>query len=155
MNTKELEGVFDSVLVPAGFRRRKDTWYKMNDDTITLVNLQKSQWGGQYYVNLAVYLRDLGKATSPSEHESHIRVRLTSISGSGTAAVEEALDFERETVSAEQRRKVLAHALSTVALPFLAERNTLPRLRELRADGQLGPVLVTKATRELLEGATA
>lgn len=155
MNTKELEAVFDSVLTPAGFRRHKDTWYKTNEDTITLVNIQKSQWGGQYYVNLAVYLRDLGKATSPAEHQSHIRLRLASISGSDTPAVEEALDLERAPVPTEQRKSVLARVLSTVALPFLVERSTLPRLRELHAAGQLGPVLVTKATRELLETAAA
>ncbi|MEP6492498.1 MAG: DUF4304 domain-containing protein [bacterium] len=155
MNTKELEGVFDSVLAPAGFRRRKDTWYKTNEDAITLVNLQKSQWGGQYYVNLAVYLRVLGKATSPSEHQSHIRVRLTAIAGSDVPAIEAALDFERSGITTELRKNVIAQALTTIALPFLAERSVLPRLRELYAGGQLGPVLITKLTRELLEGAAA
>jgi hypothetical protein len=150
MNTNGLEEVFDSVLAPGGFRRRKDTWYRTNEDTITLVNLQKSQWGGQYYVNLGVYLRDLGKATSPSEHQSHIRVRLTSIAGTDARAIEEALDLERPGISAEQRRSVLAKALTSVALPFLTERSVLPRLRALYAGGQLGPVIVTKVSRELL-----
>lgn len=155
MNTKELEEVLDSVLAPAGLRRRKDTWYRTNEDTITLINLQKSQWGGQYYVNLAVYLRDLGKVSSPTEHQAHIRVRLTSIAGRDTSAIEEALDLERASVSTEQRKAVLSRALALIALPFLAERSTLPRLRELHAEGRLGPVLITKVTRELLEGPSA
>jgi hypothetical protein len=155
MNTKEFEEFFNNILAPAGFRRRGNTWYTTNEDTITMVNLQKSQWGGQYYLNLAVYLRDLGEATSPSEHQSHIRVRLTAISGSETHLIEQALDLERTTVSTEERRNILAHALLSIALPFLVERSTLPRLRELYSVGQLGPVLVTKVTRDLLEAATA
>jgi hypothetical protein len=153
MNTKGLEEVFESVLAPAGFRRRKDTWYKTNEDTITLVNLQKSQYGGQYYVNLAVYLRDLGKATSPSEYQSHIRVRLTAIAESAAAAIDEALDLERTGVSAKKRKDVIARAVTMIALPFLADRSVLPRLRELHAQGELGPVLITKGARELLESA--
>lgn len=153
MNTKELEEEFDSVLAPAGFRRRKDTWYRTNEDTISLVNLQKSQYGGQYYVNLAVYLRDLGKAASPLEYQSHIRLRLTAIAGSDASVIDDALDLEKPGMSTEQRKEVLGRALTTIAVPFLADRSVLPRLRELHARGQLGPVLVTKDTRELLERA--
>jgi len=155
MNTKELQELFDNVLSPAGFRRRRDTWYKTNDDTIALVNLQKSQWGGQYYVNVALYIRDLGKAVSPAEYQSHIRTRLASIAGSEASAIEEALDLERTALAAEERRSVLARALSAIAVPFLSERSTLSRLRDLNARGELGPVLLTKGTRELLERDTS
>ena len=151
MNTKELETIFEGALAPVGFRRRKDTWYKTNEDTITLVNLQKSQWGGQYYVNLAVYLRDLGKATSPLEHQAHIRARLTAVAADCDLAIETALDLERSGVTTDQRRSTLTNALETVALPFLAERSALPRLRLLHAEGRLGPVMMLKDARELLE----
>lgn len=155
MNTKELEEIFDRVLAPAGFRRRKDTWYNTNEDAIALVNLQKSQYGGQHYVNLAVYLRELGKATSPAEHHSHIRVRLAAIGGSDTSAIANALDLERTDISTDQRKSIMERALTTIALPFLAERSVLPRLRELHTLGQLGPVLLTKVARELLDAAPA
>jgi uncharacterized protein DUF4304 len=151
MNTTELAEVVSSVLVPAGFRRRKDTWYSANEDTIILLNLQKSRYGGQYFVNLAVYFRDLGTATSPLEHQSHIRVRLTAIAGNEVSAIDEALDLERPNVSTEQRRTTLMRALTTIALPFLNERSVLPRVRELHAQGRLGPVLITRATVALLE----
>ena len=151
MNTEELAKVVNEVLVPAGFRRRKDTWYKANEDTIILLNLQKSQYGGQYFINLAVYLRHLGTASSPSENQSHIRVRLTAIAGSEALAIGEALDLERPGVSTGQRRDTIVRALTTMALPFLAERSVLPYLRKLHAEGTLGPVFVTKATLTLLE----
>jgi len=153
VNTKELHEVFDDVLAPLGFRRRKETWYKTNPDTISVINLQKSQWGGQYYVNLAVYLRDLGNSTLPQESQSHIRVRLTAIVGSDAVSVEEALDLEREGLSAERRKELVTEALQAIAVPFLASRSDLPSLRELHARRGLGPVLITKGARELLDTA--
>jgi hypothetical protein len=150
MNTQELEEVFDGVLGPAGFRKRKHTWFKTNPDTITLVDLQKSQWGGQYYVNLAVFLRDLGDVPTPAEHRAHLRVRLTAVAGSECGSIEQALDLERPSLSAGDRRAVLTCALRKVAVSYLASRSTLSQLRELSAAGELGPVLMTKAARELL-----
>jgi hypothetical protein len=151
MNTKDLVKLFDDVLAPAGFRRRQSTWYKGNEDTITLVNLQKSQWGGQYYVNLGVYLRALGNATSPPEHQAHIRTRLTSIGEAGTSGLNEALDLESTEITRVDRTNAITGTLATVAVPFLAERSSVERLRELHADGQLGPVMTMKAALELLD----
>jgi hypothetical protein len=153
MNTKELQRLFDAVLGPAGFQRRKETWYRMNEDTITLVNLQKSQWGGQYYVNLGVYLRDLGQSKSPPEYQCHIRARLTAIAGDERAAIEEALDLEASGIPIKQRGDVLRRGLADIAVPFLNERNVLPQLRELHARGQLdrGSVSLSKRARDLLE----
>lgn len=151
MNTKDLEDVIDSVLSPIGFRRRARTWYKINEDTISLLNLQKSQWGGQYYVNLGVYLSDLGRAKYPPEHQAHIRVRLSAITGEDTSALDAALDLERKEIGMKERHSVIARVVTAVAIPFLGERSTLPRLRQLHAGGRLGPVLITRETRALLE----
>jgi hypothetical protein len=151
MNTKELLDVINAVLAPAGFRRRKETWYRANEDTVTLVNLQKSQWGGQFFVNLAVYLRALGNAASPAEHQAHIRVRLTSIAGESSAPLDEALDLERAGISTESRASRITAAMIDVALPFLTDRSVVPALRQLYATGQLGPVLLVKDARRLLE----
>ena len=155
MNTKELDKFLSETLAAVGFRQRKHAWYKANEDTITLVDLQKSEWGGQYYINLGVYLRDLGKASSPSEHQCHIRVRLSSIVGDDRQAIEEALDLERTGISSEHRTRVLGRALKDTAVPFLADRSALPRLRELFTQGALGPVFTTKVARELLENVPA
>jgi len=154
MNTKELERIFDEVLVPLGFRRRRDTWSKSNEDTITLLDLQKSQWGGQYYVNLAIYLRELGTAAAPAEHQAHIRVRLDSIGRHFEPSIAEALDLERTEMSADARKATLTRALREVAVPFLLDRSVIPMLRALLAKAELGPVLITRTAREFLERMT-
>lgn len=150
MNTKELEVVIDAVLVPAGFQKRRDTWYKLNDDTVCVVNLQKSQWGGRYYVNLGVYLRSLGKATFPCEFECHLRTRLSGLSGNERSKIDAALDLERVEMPGGERERILRHAVADIAVPFLAERSLLPMLRILNSENRLGSGFIDKAARDLL-----
>ncbi|HEY4307744.1 MAG TPA: DUF4304 domain-containing protein [Gemmatimonadaceae bacterium] len=150
MNSKDLEELFDNVLTRSGFRRRRDTWYSTNEDTITLVNIQKSQWSGQYYVNLGVYLRDLGKATSPLEYQAHIRARLDVIALSDGIDLTRALDLEASWVT-QERRKCLEEALTMIAVPFLSARNVLPRLREMQKANSIGAVIITAEARQLLQ----
>jgi uncharacterized protein DUF4304 len=155
MNTSQLKRLFDAALSPAGFRRRKDSWYRLNEDVITVVNLQKSQWGGQFYINLGIYLRVLGNSISPPEYQCHVRARLTAIAGDRMSPIEAALDLEGKEMPMEEREGILRRSLEEIALPFLNDRSTVPQLRGLHAKGQLerGAVSITKAARALLEQA--
>ena len=112
MNTKELEEVVDRALSPAGFRRRKDTWYKTNEDTITLINLQKRPMGRPVLSQSCRLPSIFGKATSPSENQSHIRVRLVSLVGTEAPALEIALDLERRDISTGDRHTVLTQGVN-------------------------------------------
>lgn len=49
----------------AGFSKHSGSWYRDTDDVITVAELQKSQYGLQYYVNIALWLRPLGEAKTP------------------------------------------------------------------------------------------
>jgi hypothetical protein len=152
MNTAELTTIVDNALTRFEFHRHKRTWYRTNEDTHTLVDLQKSQWGGQYYVNLGVYIRSLGENPFPQEFQCHIRGRLTAISGLDSQEIERALDLERSDFSPERRQAVVRPALET-AVAFLDARSAIPQLRDLHARGQLdaGGISVTKTARDFLE----
>jgi hypothetical protein len=43
-----------------GFIRKGTTLRRDQAETIAVVNLQGSQWGGRYYVNVALWLKALG-----------------------------------------------------------------------------------------------
>lgn len=62
-----------------GFKKKARTWTRETPDAFQVVNLQKSAFGEQVYVNVAVYLKALGDETSPPEHRCHIRARLERI----------------------------------------------------------------------------
>ena len=43
-----IEQVIDEFASHFGFRKDKKAWYRINDDTVWFVGLQKSDWGDQY-----------------------------------------------------------------------------------------------------------
>lgn len=71
-----VEAQFAPGLKALGFKKKARTWTRETPDAFQVVDLQKSAFGEQVYVNVAVYLKALGDETSPPEHRCHIRARL-------------------------------------------------------------------------------
>jgi hypothetical protein len=71
-----VEKLLAPVMKVAGFRKKQRTWWRETAETVEVVNLQKSPYSEQMYVNLGVYIRSLGQETSPPEHRCHIRARM-------------------------------------------------------------------------------
>ncbi len=59
MDKKDLVNIFDNILKPNGFKRKGNYWRLDGDELIKIVNLQKSQWGNQYYINYGFDFKDL------------------------------------------------------------------------------------------------
>lgn len=62
-----------NLLKPLGFKKRGATWHRFTPDTIHTINVQGSQWGPEYYLNVGKYLRGLGEELTPPEFRCHIR----------------------------------------------------------------------------------
>src|SRR3989337_1174480 len=69
------------------FKKKANRWYYHADETILVVNLQKSYYGDQYYINLGVWIKALvnedytkhfpvSDLNFPKEYECHISLRL-------------------------------------------------------------------------------
>lgn len=72
---KTIETTFASVLKARGFRKRGRNWFRTTQtDDYQIVNLQKSPWGGDFYVNLGWSLPDATKAFR-SEIQCDLRLR--------------------------------------------------------------------------------
>ncbi|WP_160320847.1 DUF4304 domain-containing protein [Arthrobacter alpinus] len=70
-----IETTFASVLKARGFRKRGRNWFRTTQtDDYQIVNLQKSPWGGDFYVNLGWSLPDATKAFR-SEIQCDLRLR--------------------------------------------------------------------------------
>jgi hypothetical protein len=106
-NTKDLQAVIDDVLKPRGFVKRRSSWYRHHPETILVLNLQKDDFGGRYYINLAVGLRALDPGDYPSENRCHVRVRLESMvpEVSHVEKVKKVFDLEDRSLSSEDRRQ--------------------------------------------------
>src|SRR5687767_3325213 len=70
----------EEAIAPAmksnGFKKKARTWWRTTDDSVQVVNLQKSAYGEQLYVNLGLFIRSLGSEQTPPENRCHIRARL-------------------------------------------------------------------------------
>gem|GEM_PF-4591478 len=97
-----IEQVVDDLLKPAGFRKAGGNWYRDGAEAVLVVNLQRSGWGRAYYLNLGLWLSDLGKVARPKEQNCPIRKRL---SGDRLAA---ALDYDQPLADDERRKQIHA-----------------------------------------------
>lgn len=82
-----------SVLKSVGFENKGQSWYLDGDDSIVVLNLQKSDFDEKYYVNLGVWLKSLGGVAFPSENKCHIQARLTSLFPAQTEIIDQACTF--------------------------------------------------------------
>ena len=53
----------NGVLQPHGFSRKGRVWSRANEETVLMVHLQGTPFGGTFYVNLGVFIRDLSRRT--------------------------------------------------------------------------------------------
>jgi hypothetical protein len=96
-NKKDLISVIDAVLTPGGYVRQGLSWYRHCDETVLLIDLQKSDVGGQFLVNLGVSVCALNAERFPSEAHCHLRMRLDRVADNREAVLR-AFDLEDTTI---------------------------------------------------------
>ena len=150
---KLLTETFDAVLKPAGFKRKSDTWYSSRHDTVLILNLQKSTFGQQYYVNLGVWLKALGENETPKENHCHVRCRWKATMPDVDAAeLERLLDLADGSMSAAERVSRISELLNGHVLPFFAQVASLDGLRTALGSKSCRIHYVTRTAKELLGG---
>jgi hypothetical protein len=140
-----IEGTVAAVMKKNGFRRKSKSWYLRTDDTILVVNLQKSIYGDQYYVNLAVWLKALGENVFPKEYHCHIRSRVVAFDRDRQKYWErEVFDLDNTDMPDAERSQQIQSFLEEKALPFLLSCGSVEELRKLYREGRFEgiPVLI-------------
>lgn len=144
----------EAALKSAAFRRKSNTWYRELEETIITLNVQKSSFGEQYYVNLGVFVKGLAQVRSevpPGEHECHVRLRLESLTPDRERYVQQVvLNLEDGSIGAAERQQRIHRLIEEVALPFLLQCSTGAGIREAERQGRLHSALVHKGVRETL-----
>ncbi len=137
-----------AVMKKNGFRRKSNSWYLRTDDTILVVNLQKSIYGDSYFVNLAVWMKALGENTFPRQNHCHIRLRAETLEEPIRRDYWDrtVLNLENTDISDAERTQKILSLLEEKALPFLLSCGSVEGIRKLYREGRLktGVVLVAK-----------
>ena len=140
---------FEAALKSARFIKKSGSWYLENDETILVVNLQKSNYGDQYYVNLAVWVKALGDATYPKENKCHICLRIDSLVDEKAV---KCFDGEK-SLSQEKRAALITGLMESKAIPFLMECASLKGIGMQMASGGFEDALVNFRVEELIRNA--
>lgn len=150
MEAKQLEKLFHTLLAPHGFKKKGATWYLESDDVIGLVNLQSSNFGDQFYVNLAVWLKVLGDNPTPKEHQCPVRTRLTSAFPDEQARFEQAFDFESESLSDTKRAEEISEIVNKWIIPFARKIQNLDSLKSAIDTDELRNAAISLKAKEYL-----
>ena len=143
-----LADVIDQVLKPARFKKKKLNWYLDGEDTIGVLNLQKSNYGEKYYINLALWIKQLGDADAPQEHKCHVRCRWEDIVKEDEKLLERLLNLEIDVPARDER---LRSALTNFVVPFFMQTRSIEQIKQLQTTDLWPPsILVRREAQELL-----
>lgn len=148
-NEKGQAAIFDTVsaiMAKHGYKRDGQTWRKENAETVSVLELQESDWGRSYYVNAAVGLKACDLPDRPQEHQCHIRARLDCLAGSSDELTS-AFDLENKKLTERDRRERVALALEAVALPFLHRLSSREGIERFVRSDEAAHVLISKRLR--------
>jgi hypothetical protein len=150
MKASPIKTAMAHELRETGFKARSTNWYKHGPDALLVVNLQKSLYGPQYYINLAAWVKRLGESEAPKEYQCHLRVRATSLPTDKAEALGRALNLADESMSPEQREAFIAGFMREEAIPFLESLGTWESIRAAVDAGKLKKGSVHKEVEALL-----
>jgi hypothetical protein len=136
MHKDAIQAAVAATARAGGFKGGPRTWRKEVPLGIAVLNLQKSQWGPQYYVNFGLYVRTLGPLAEPRAEQCHYRARAESVDPSQEQRWKELLDLECQIEESQRRREIEA-LLSVAVVPFLTSLGSDEGLRAAHAHGRL------------------
>ncbi|MFB6609342.1 DUF4304 domain-containing protein [Agromyces sp. NPDC056379] len=133
MSTRnEIQVAMDAWLNGAGFRKHKGAWYRRTDEVVTVVDLQKSQYGPQYYLNIGLWFRAIEDLQFPKPVACHVVNRLASeLSGFASDDLSRLLDLE---AAVPDRGIRLRNLLDTHFVPLLGVFQDAASLRSPRGE---------------------
>jgi hypothetical protein len=132
MDKKTLEAVFTQILSPNGFKKKRSAWYREVQGVIQGVDLQRSFYGAQFYVNLFFVPEGISVEgmPTPKEYKCPIRIRLTSIIPERCKDIDALFDLEKLHLSESERISGIQEVISHILATFL---NSLQSNGELKS----------------------
>jgi|SRR6266511_5276601 len=147
-----VQQAFDEFGKDGGMLKHSGTWYRTGDWVTQAINLQKSQYGPSYYINIGWWLRALGGDKFPKDHQWHIGIRLESLVPNQEEEVEALLDLDTWIAETERSQR-LRDLLDSQLRPVLDRTSSVDGLRELRREGRLKAAAVRGPAIAILDQA--
>jgi hypothetical protein len=149
MDGRDLEIEFGAQLVPQGFKKKASSWYRQIGGVLQVVNLQKSSFGEQFYVNLcfAPITMEIEGMPTPKEHRCPVRIRLTAAFPEHKEELDNVFDLESPGMSKSERKIRIAGLVKDQILPYLVFAKDVPSLHLSITEGRFRGGSVNLAVR--------
>ncbi len=133
----------------ARFMKKGQSWFLNGSDVIVVVNLQHSDWGNYYYINIGFYLKTFGQVEFPDYVQCHLGYRAEDFFPNHRELILAGCHLE---MSNEQMLADLSNFFDDELIPFLRECTEVKKLRELMTKGVLNHGAVLLKARAFLSG---
>lgn len=130
-NEKAILGIMSRIMKEYGFRKKRSSWYRENEEVIMVVNLQHSSWGNHFYLNVGVLIKALSDLKDPPEYKCHIRDRIEE----NGPDMRRALDASDDSITPEDREQIIADKVRNIVMPTLNSWSFKESLIELYRQG--------------------
>lgn len=133
MKTLELSKIIHQKLNPLWYVKKWSTWNINFDEVIWMLNLQKSQWGDQFYINVWLYIKNEDKNEFITYDDCFMRLwyRLEKLIRDKN--IPEIIDFE----NLEEAKWInqTEYLIMTYVLPFFQNNNSRQKITESYKNG--------------------
>lgn len=110
--------------------KHSGSWYRVANEVTAVVNLQKSQYGPSYYINVGFWISAVEPARFPRSEQCHVSFRIERLMGDDADRVARLLNLD--TPVDEDRSDGIRTVLTDRLAPVLIAAQTLLGLRDLR-----------------------
>jgi hypothetical protein len=143
-----LKKSLNQVLVESRFERKSNSWYGSGNDAIVVLNLQKSDFGNYFYINIGVCLKSLTSEIFPKISKCHISMRADHLVGDNAPQLALGLNLDDGDEKAlEDATDIVRNQVVPVLLGFM----NIDTLRDFYFKGGLKRSLIHWQARDLLE----
>ncbi|CAI9404243.1 MULTISPECIES: DUF4304 domain-containing protein [Aestuariimicrobium] len=146
-----VQSTVDAYAKSRGFVKRAGSWYLKREDIILVLNLQKSNYGRQYFLNIGLWLNVLGTEQAPQEQHCHIRSRLSRIAADAGRAGD-LMDADKLEVQADGAKQ-LTSELASALDPLISLASSMRELAGQAGAEFLSRALVTGSAQRALADA--
>jgi hypothetical protein len=147
-DNKLLQAAFAPDFKMRGFLKDGPTWRKTSPDAIVFFNIQGSQWGRQFHLNLGAYFRALGTEDRPIESRCHVRLRVSDLVPD-RVRFNDLLDFEK-AIAPSDRLEELAALVTEWGIPWLHAMSSCDAARNYMSGHPAPSLFVARDARAVL-----
>jgi len=146
MNSKDFKVKFGEIAKENEFKQAFGGWYKESADSIAILELQKSNFGDYYILNIKIFIHgSFGRTYVPTK--DLIKSSLGHINTNETEAYRNIFDFDR-ALDDSLRIDKLKELFKNHIVPFTTKTSTRLGIKELESSGQ---IFILPAVKEELE----